>query len=610
MSAAEILAWLEDRAIVTAVLAGVVALACRLGRLKPAVRHALWLVVLAKFMMPPGLAWPWQLPTVALSAAGPSNQSEFSGAGPPTAVRASAPPAIVLMTAPDGTLEDVGQANESTPQEKAISYSATSEESWQRPTVGTVILAIWTLGALMAVALQCRQIICFRRLCAQGLRGPSSLTCRVAQLSHALGVRPPAMRVVAAIPSPCIWSLGRPQLILPAHLAQNLRPGAIDTILVHELAHLRRRDHWVAWLLVVARCIWWWDPVLWVVSRQIRWNAELACDGWVVNALPQERRAYAEALIEVSQAVVPVPVSAMGGGPRRFFEERLIMVMRDTMPSKVPVAGLVAIAALALAVLPGWSQQQPPADDDRPATAPAPPAPPAPPSAPVGGDPPQGAPGGGYETQPIPPVPPPPPGLPGTRRYRVQDNRERGDEGRRRDNDGQSDDRDRRLRHVEDQVQMLLRELHEIRAERPGDSLPWRNVIPLPPPPPGEGIRMRRGEPGDGLPRGPRPAPGADPYPQGAPSDDGQPKFKHTQLYVSGIRLADTLPLPKAKAEALTRFAREELGVTVDVKPGSIQIWGGSMQTTTPVSRPGGADAGQHKPPPPPRPPEPPDPEP
>jgi hypothetical protein len=132
-------------------------------------------------------------------------------------------------------------------------------------------------------------------------------------------------------------------------------------VLIHELAHLRRRDHWVGWLQVLATCLWWWHPLFWYVRRQLRANAELACDAWVLWALPDGRRAYAEALIEVSERVsrLAAPVPALGmGGSRRDFERRLTMIMRETVPCRVSRGGLVALGALALVVLPAWSLAQ------------------------------------------------------------------------------------------------------------------------------------------------------------------------------------------------------------------------------------------------------------
>ena len=185
-----------------------------------------------------------------------------------------------------------------------------------------------------------------------------------------VGVRPPRTLVVPGAGSPCLWCLGRPRLLIPAALLGELRAGCWPGVLVHEFAHLRRRDHWVAWLELLAGCLWWWNPLFWYVRSQLHQNAELACDAWVVAALPEGRRSYAETLIEVCRlhAAVAAPALGVGGGPRRAFQRRLTMILCDRVPCRVPLLGLVAIGLLALAVLPGWSPGQK-ADADKPAAA-------------------------------------------------------------------------------------------------------------------------------------------------------------------------------------------------------------------------------------------------
>ena len=53
--------WCADNAVRTTLLAGLVILLCRFGRFRPAVRHALWLLVLLRFPSPPLLPWPWKM---------------------------------------------------------------------------------------------------------------------------------------------------------------------------------------------------------------------------------------------------------------------------------------------------------------------------------------------------------------------------------------------------------------------------------------------------------------------------------------------------------------------------------------------------------------------
>jgi hypothetical protein len=171
---------------------------------------------------------------------------------------------------------------------------------------------------------------------------------------------PPA-RVVPGGGSPMLWSLGRPQLLWPDELLRRLPERCRRSVLVHELAHLRRRDHWVGRLELVAACVWWWNPLFWYVRRELHRNAELACDAWVVGTLPGERRAYAEALIEVIQCVSrpAAPAMAVGMGVRRLdIERRLTMIMREEVPFRVPVRGLLGVGLLAFLVLPAWTLAQ------------------------------------------------------------------------------------------------------------------------------------------------------------------------------------------------------------------------------------------------------------
>src|SRR4029077_18337657 len=89
--------------------------------------------------------------------------------------------------------------------------------------------------------------------------------------------------------------------------------------------------------------------------------AELACDAWVVDTLPEARQAYAEALLEVVQQMshVPSPEPALGvGGRLRDLERRLIMIMRERVPCRLPSACLVMGALLAVVAVPGWSLGQ------------------------------------------------------------------------------------------------------------------------------------------------------------------------------------------------------------------------------------------------------------
>ena len=151
----------------------------------------------------------------------------------------------------------------------------------------------------------------------------------------------------------------------PSDLGQNLgndvTDACVDGILVHELAHIKRRDHLIGWIELAAGVVWWWNPLFWSVRSALREQAELACDAWVISALPNGRRAYAESLLALSGATLLNPsMAAVGIRPtsRRVLERRLVMIMKGRVPLRLPVAGVFTIALIAAATLPAWATGQ------------------------------------------------------------------------------------------------------------------------------------------------------------------------------------------------------------------------------------------------------------
>ena len=53
-----------------------------------------------------------------------------------------------------------------------------------------------------------------------------------------------------------------------------------DAVLAHELAHLKRRDHWVRRLEAIVLGLYWWYPGAWWARRQLERAEEECCDAW------------------------------------------------------------------------------------------------------------------------------------------------------------------------------------------------------------------------------------------------------------------------------------------------------------------------------------------
>src|SRR5262249_40242107 len=128
---------------------------------------------------------------------------------------------------------------------------------------------LWLSGSLLWWGLVGLRVVRFRRLLRQMQPAPAALLDRSRRLAGLLGLRRcPGIWLVAAPVSPMLWSLdGRPRLLLPAALWERLNDDQRDTLLLHELAHLRRRDHWVRLVEVAAPRLYWWEPGAWWAPR-------------------------------------------------------------------------------------------------------------------------------------------------------------------------------------------------------------------------------------------------------------------------------------------------------------------------------------------------------
>jgi hypothetical protein len=70
--------WIFQNVVITSAFVAVIAMVCRTGRIGPVARHALWVLVLVKFVTPPVVVWPWAAPDpfgLAISATHGSSES-------------------------------------------------------------------------------------------------------------------------------------------------------------------------------------------------------------------------------------------------------------------------------------------------------------------------------------------------------------------------------------------------------------------------------------------------------------------------------------------------------------------------------------------------------
>src|SRR5262249_53066390 len=162
----------------------------------------------------------------------------------------------------------------------------------------SLVAAVWLTGSCLWWLLAAVRIRRFRRMLRHAEPAPAAAAGRCGGVADSLGLaKVPRVWVRPGSVSPVLLALGRaPRPLGPAGLWERLSEEQRDSLLLHELAHLRRRDHWVRWLELVVLGLYWWHPVAWWARRQVQAAEEECCDAWVLWARPASAPAYAAAL--------------------------------------------------------------------------------------------------------------------------------------------------------------------------------------------------------------------------------------------------------------------------------------------------------------------------
>ncbi|QTC91360.1 M56 family metallopeptidase [Brevundimonas goettingensis] len=232
-------------------------------------------------------------------------------------------------------------------------------------TAAPAFVVDWNLAALillgLAAALTAVRLIALavRTARLNGLvraaeAAPPSLIEAIHALAADFQVRAPAVRVSATTSEALLAGLIRPVLILPHTLAGREETPDARAVFAHELAHLKRRDHYALWLEEALLAVLAINPLLPLLRRVRAAAREEACDALALaGAAPEVRRAYARTLIEAlkSRADLSEPAFAPAltftGTPRSLAMSRLKAVL-DPAPAAGRRARLIVLGVAAL----------------------------------------------------------------------------------------------------------------------------------------------------------------------------------------------------------------------------------------------------------------------
>ncbi len=257
------------------------------------------------------------------------------------------PPAPGESYSSQASAHHLGQASDAVALQSG-STSSVAATSKALPWRTLAVLAWWTLSLGLGT-LALRQPFRLKRLLAQSHPPSRELRARFSKLAKQMAPGQTVhLRCHEDLASPATTGFLRATVWLPEDLAQSLDPDALDWILRHELAHVRRRDVWVQALTRAVRILWPFHPVAWWSPSFAERERELACDEAALFRAPKGTGpSAAKALLTVIQRCQQTPVSTPLGvsflHPPTLEKKRIMKRLDDNQPTQKGMSRLASV---------------------------------------------------------------------------------------------------------------------------------------------------------------------------------------------------------------------------------------------------------------------------
>ncbi|MBZ6021872.1 M56 family metallopeptidase [Bacillus cereus] len=159
-----------------------------------------------------------------------------------------------------------------------------------------------------------------------------------------------SLRLAGKIASPTVFSFFRPKVLLSKKHMKVLNEQQLQYVFYHELAHIKRNDVAVNWIMYSLILLNWFNPILWYAYFCMREDQELACDAYALTFIDKEEQiAYGHTIITLLQHYsYQVPSLANLSRNKRTLKRRIVMIKKFQKKSyRLSLLGVIAIVAIA-----------------------------------------------------------------------------------------------------------------------------------------------------------------------------------------------------------------------------------------------------------------------
>lgn len=191
-----------------------------------------------------------------------------------------------------------GQVGSGGEQSEPNTLAAPSIFDLAKQNIAAVCLLVWLI---VAACLLIRKVTVYQSFVKYIKAGRSEIADmelweRVGKLVEQTGVKGAVgLYTNSLISSPLLIGFFRPCIMLPT---TELSESDFENTILHELTHYKRRDMFYKWLVQVTICLHWFNPLVYLMGREVNRTCELSCDEAVIKSMDAgKQRAYGDTLL-------------------------------------------------------------------------------------------------------------------------------------------------------------------------------------------------------------------------------------------------------------------------------------------------------------------------
>jgi len=318
-------------------------------RVRAVIRYSIWMLVFVKLVLPPTLCLPtgagyWLGDCLSLHS-GVAARPDGSESGRMSVSAFVVPADYHVSPSPEYAYEPAAFGAD------GLVSTGMSREA--------VIFLVWLAGVLVLSVVLVQRIWFVRGLVAQSDPVEGGLGDKLNEYRRQVGIRRSIeLRISQTALSPATCGLLRPRILLPASMLTRLSAEKLRTVLIHELAHIKRGDLWVNFAQNVLQVVYFYNPLVWLANAVVRRVREQAVDEMVLACLGDQAKSYSKTLVDIAEMAFLRPSLGLRligvVESRKALAGRIRHITTRPFPktARLGVRGLAAVLIIAAVLLP------------------------------------------------------------------------------------------------------------------------------------------------------------------------------------------------------------------------------------------------------------------